>query len=157
MSMEELITIYTDGACRPSNPGPGGCACILLYKGNRKELTLSFKETTNSRMELMAVIMALEALKKKDIKIQIHADATYKIKSITKKWVYTWEKEKWRGRLNADLWKRFLAIHRTFTNTVEFIWVKGHTGDVENENCDKLANGAACGSEIIDTGYISKS
>jgi ribonuclease HI len=155
--MEEVVNIYTDGACRPSNPGPGGCACIMLYKEHRKEITMAFKESTNSRMELMAVILALESMKKKNVPIRIHADANYIVNSVKKGWLFNWEKENFYGRLNSDLWKRFLKIYRTFTSTIDFIWVKGHSGVLENENCDKLANKAATSnSNNIDVGYNKK-
>lgn len=152
--MEEVVKIYTDGACRPSNPGPGGCACVMIYKGHRKELSLGFLLSTNSRMELMAAIMALESMKKKDIKVVVNADAKYVVDSVNKGWVFGWEKDEFRGRLNADLWKRFLVAYRTFKE-IEFVWVKGHNGDTENEKCDKLANAAAGNPTLKDDGYAN--
>lgn len=153
---EEIIKIYTDGACQPSNPGPGGCACIMMYKNHRKEISVGFHESTNARMELMAVIVALEALKKKDIKVQIYADATYVVNSFNKGWVFGWEKERFKGRINSDLWIRLLNAYRQ-CKEVEFIWVKGHSGILENENCDKLATTAAANPVMPDIGYNKKS
>lgn len=153
--MEELIKIYTDGGCRPTNPGPGGCASVMIYKGKTKEISFGFKNSTNARMELMAVIKALESMKRSDIKIELHADSTYIVDSVNKKWVFKWEKENFAGRTNADLWMRFLVIYRSFKD-IEFIWVKAHNGHTENERCDKLATHAAKNPTLDDDGYIKK-
>lgn len=134
------IDIYTDGACS-GNPGPGGWGAILRYNGVEKELSGSQKETTNNRMELTAVIEALKALKE-PCETTVYTDSKYVCDAITKKWVYSWQKNGWRKAdkkpaLNVDLWEELLALldrHQT-----EFIWLKGHAGHPENERCDKMA------------------
>lgn len=148
------IKIYTDGSAEP-NPGKGGCGCILLYDGHRKELSAGYKLSTNSRMELMAVIMALEAIKNKEIKVNIYSDSKYVTDSFNKEWLFSWEKNQFRNRENSDLWIKLLALYRTFSK-VEFNWVKAHNGDVENEKCDRIANSAAKNPLLEDEEYIKK-
>lgn len=149
------IKLFADGACTP-NPGKGGCACILKYKEHEKELSVGYKMSTNSRMELRAVIMGLEAINRKDVKVIIYSDSKYVIDSFDKGWIYNWEKENFHKRTNADLFIRLLALHRSFT-TVEFVWVKGHNGHIENERCDSLAVAMSLSnSQTIDVGYIEK-
>ena len=134
----EIINLYTDGSCL-KNPGYGGCACILEYKGNKKELSSGYKLTTNNRMELMAVIIGLEAIKTKDKKVIIYSDSKYVIDSFDKGWIYNWEREGFYKRTNADLFIRLLNLYRSFPN-IEFSWVKGHNGHEENEKCDVYSN-----------------
>ena len=134
-----MINIYTDGSSR-GNPGPGGYGIVMLYKGQRKELSQGYRLTTNNRMELMAVIKALEALKNDKIDITIYSDSKYVVESIEKGWIWNWEKKNFKKKLNSDLWKIFIPLHKKFK--IKFKWVKGHSGDVENERCDELANKA---------------
>ncbi len=134
------IDIFTDGACS-GNPGPGGWGAILKYNGIEKELCGSQKETTNNRMELTAVIKALEALKE-PCTVTVYTDSKYVCDAITKQWVYSWKKNGWRKAdkkpaLNVDLWEEMLSL--LSHHTVDFIWLKGHAGHPENERCDKLA------------------
>lgn len=132
-----VINLYTDGACS-GNPGPGGCASILVYNGHRKQLSAGYKKTTNNRMELRAVIMGLEAINRTNTKIIIHSDSMYVINAFVKKWVFNWEKDNYKGKKNSDLFKILLELYRRF-ETIEFKWVKGHSGHEENETCDSLA------------------
>jgi len=130
------IRIYTDGASR-GNPGPGGYGIVLEYKGQVKELSGGFKLTTNNRMELLAVIIALESIKDKMHEIIVFSDSKYVVESINKKWIFQWEKRGFLKKKNPDLWRRFLKIYREFS--VTFVWVKGHDGHAQNERCDELA------------------
>ena len=145
-----MISIYTDGSSR-GNPGPGGYGIVMLYKGQRKELSQGYRLTTNNRMELMAVIKALEALKNDKIDITIYSDSKYVVESIEKGWIWNWEKKNFKKKLNSDLWKIFIPLHKKFK--IKFKWVKGHSGDVENERCDELANKAQEKELLIDKYY----
>lgn len=134
------IEIYTDGACS-GNPGPGGWGAVLVYNGKEKELSGSEKETTNNRMELTAVIMALNALNQ-PCEVKLTTDSKYVCDAINKGWVYSWRKNCWKKSdkkpaLNVDLWKELLSLLEK--HEVEFIWVKGHNGHKYNEICDALA------------------
>ncbi len=134
------IEIYTDGACS-GNPGPGGWGAVLVYNGKEKELSGSEKNTTNNRMELTAVIMALNALNQ-PCEVKLTTDSKYVCDAINKRWVYSWRKNGWkksdkRPALNVDLWKELLSLLEK--HEVEFIWVKGHNGHKYNEICDALA------------------
>lgn len=148
------LDIYTDGACS-GNPGAGGYGAVLLYKGARKEISQGFRRTTNNRMEMLAVIKALECLKE-PCNVTLYSDSKYVVDSITKGWVYGWKKRGWiksdkKKALNVDLWERLLPLLEK--HNVEFIWVKGHADNVENERCDELARGAiAAGSLLEDEG-----
>ena len=130
------INIYTDGSSR-GNPGPGGYGVLLEYKGRVKEIAEGFKLTTNNRMELLAVIVGLEAIKNKSYEISIYSDSKYVVEAINKGWVFNWEKKNFSKKKNPDLWRRFLKIYRNLN--VKFIWVKGHAGHIQNERCDELA------------------
>jgi len=145
-----MIKIFTDGSSR-GNPGPGGYGVVMLYKGNRKELSQGYRITTNNRMELTAVIKALEAIKKNSIKVTIYSDSKYVVESVEKGWVWNWGKKKFKKKKNIDLWKQFIPLYKKFN--IKFIWVKGHAGIKENERCDKLANLAQSSNLINDTGY----
>lgn len=136
----ERVEIYTDGSAK-GNPGPGGYGAILRFRGNEKELSQGFRMTTNNRMELLAVIVALEHLKTNQYVVKIHSDSKYVIDAITKGWIFAWEKKNFKGKKNADLWMRYLQLHSKFR--LEFEWVKGHDGHPENERCDRLAVSAA--------------
>ena len=138
------VTIYTDGACL-GNPGPGGYASILIYHSHRKELSGSEKHTTNNRMEMMAVITALEALTE-PCKVILYTDSRYIIDSVNMKWLEKWKAKNWmraksKPVLNTDLWKRMITS--LDKHQVVFNWVKGHTGNPENERCDILAKSVA--------------
>ncbi|MBR2351737.1 MAG: ribonuclease HI [Alistipes sp.] len=145
------ITIYTDGSAL-GNPGPGGYGIVLLCGPLRKELSAGFRLTTNNRMELMAVCVALEALKIEGSNVTIYSDSKYVVDAVSKGWLFGWEKRRFSGKKNPDLWIRFLAIYRR--HRVRFVWVKGHASTVENNRCDELAVAAANGSRLLeDTGY----
>jgi ribonuclease HI len=138
------IEIYTDGACL-GNPGPGGYGAILNYNGRIKELSDGFDETTNNRMEMTGVIVALEALKEV-CDVKLYSDSKYLVDSVKKGWVYSWQSKGWKKSdkskaLNIDLWERLLPLLEK--HNVEFFWVKGHNGHPENERCDFLATEAA--------------
>ncbi|WP_250631928.1 ribonuclease HI [Rhodoflexus caldus] len=137
------IIIYTDGSSR-GNPGPGGYGTILISPAHkvRKELSGGFRLTTNNRMELLAVITGLEALKSGDNEVVIYSDSQYVVNAVEKGWVFNWEKQGFKGKKNPDLWQRFLAAYRR-QRKVWFQWVKGHAGHPENERCDQLATMAA--------------
>jgi len=138
--MDEAIHIYTDGSSR-GNPGPGGWGAILMYKEQKREIFGSFRYTTNNRMELMAVIEALKLLKKKeDYEIIIYSDSKYVVDSYVKKWVFNWQKNNFKDRLNADLWKEFLQL---VNSKVKMKWVKGHASNEFNNKCDILATEAS--------------
>ncbi len=136
------IHIYTDGSAL-GNPGPGGYGIIIEWvgKGYIKEFSRGFKYTTNNRMELWAVIDALEKLKKKPMDVLVISDSKYVIEAVDKKWVFGWQKKNFKGKKNPDLWKRFLKIYPQ--HNVQFQWVKGHNDHPQNERCDQLAVTAA--------------
>jgi ribonuclease HI len=135
-SLTGPIYIYTDGACS-GNPGRGGYGVILRYGSHEKELSEGFARTTNNRMELMAVIKGLEALKHPHSKVVIVSDSKYVVEAINQGWLLNWEKKDWKKVKNADLWKQFLVLFRK--HDVTFNWIRGHAGHPENERCDELA------------------
>ena len=130
------VTVYTDGGAS-GNPGPGGYGAVMLSGKHYKELSGAFRLTTNNRMELLAVIQSLEALKAPGTEVTIYSDSKYVVDSVEKKWVFGWVKKNFKGKKNPDLWKRFLKIYEI--HKVEFVWVKGHAGNEYNEVADKLA------------------
>lgn len=134
------IQLYTDGSSR-GNPGPGGYGVVLKCGTHYKELSEGFEETTNNRMELLAVIVGLEAIKRENAEVIVYSDSTYVVKAINEGWVFGWEKKNFDKKANPDLWIRFLQIYRK--HRVRFIWIKGHAGHPENERCDALAVAAA--------------
>lgn len=138
--MNDIVTIYTDGACR-GNPGPGGWGAVLSYQGNTKEIYDGERETTNNRMEMMAAIMALESLKKPCV-IKLNTDSKYLLKGITE-WLANWKRRGWKTAAkkpvkNEDLWRRLDEANSK--HDIEWIWVKGHSGNPGNEHADQLAN-----------------
>ncbi|TCK85037.1 ribonuclease HI [Albibacterium bauzanense] len=131
-----MIEIFTDGASS-GNPGPGGYGAILRKGQHYKEISEGFRKTTNNRMELLAVIVALESIKIPNQEIMIYSDSKYIIDAVEKKWLYGWIKKGFAGKKNKDLWLRFFAVYKQ--HQVKFTWVKGHAGHIENERCDELA------------------
>jgi len=164
MNVMKNIEIYTDGGCARNPDGPGGYGVVLLYEKDgetyKKQLNEGYKSTTNNRMELMAVIKGLEALKEK-CNVKLYSDSQYIVNAINKKWVYKWKSYNWykspKGKerpKNIDLWEKIIDL--LDKHNVEFIWVRGHCGNFYNELCDKLANEAInSGNLIDDQGYIS--
>ncbi len=145
------VTIYSDGACL-GNPGRGGYGTVLLAGKHRKELSAGYRRTTNNRMELLGAIVGIEALKR-PCRIVLWSDSQYLVHALTKGWLEGWQKRGWRtsGKepvKNQDLWQRLLRA--VDPHTIEWRWVRGHTGDVENERCDQLAVAAANGAELLD-------
>lgn len=146
-----MIKIFTDGAAK-GNPGPGGYGAILRYGKHEKELSQGFRLTTNNRMELLAVIVALEALNKTGIAVEVYSDSSYVVNAVEKGWLWTWEKKDFKNKANPDLWTRLIPLLKKYKP--KFIWVKGHAGHPENERCDELAVEAAEGGNLqIDTAY----
>jgi len=149
--MQSEITIYTDGAAS-GNPGPGGYGVVLIAGRHRLEKSEGFRLTTNNRMELLAVIAGLEALKIPESRVVIYTDSKYVADSVEKGWVFQWESKFFKKKKNQDLWIRFLKIYRK--HNVRIVWIKGHSNNIENEICDRLAV-EACSSTLLleDTGY----
>jgi ribonuclease HI len=149
--MKPSITIYTDGAAR-GNPGPGGYGIVMISGQHRKELSGGYRYTTNNRMELMAVIVALEALKIEGSAVTVYTDSRYVADAVTKGWVFNWVAKRFKDKKNPDLWLRFLEIYKK--HNVKFIWVKGHNDNPLNERCDQLAVAASMLPGLPgDTGY----
>jgi len=151
--MPDEITIYTDGAAS-GNPGPGGFGTILIYGRHRLEKSEGFRLTTNNRMELMAVIAGLEALKKAGSRVVVYTDSRYVADAVEKGWVFQWEAKGFKKKKNPDLWLRFLKVYRK--HHVRFVWIKGHDNIPENEKCDRLAVEASKGPDLRDDeGYLT--
>ncbi|WP_179414685.1 ribonuclease HI [Mucilaginibacter sp. E4BP6] len=131
-----MIEIFTDGASS-GNPGPGGYGVILRSGQHYKELSEGFRKTTNNRMELLAVIKGLEAIKTPKQDVMIFSDSKYVIDSIEKRWVYGWVQKGFKDKKNKDLWLRYLEVSKL--HNIKFTWVRGHNGHPENERCDELA------------------
>ncbi len=155
MKDKSEITMYTDGASR-GNPGRGGYGVLLISGDYRKELSQGYKLTTNNRMELMAVIAGLKALKKEGMKITIYSDSQYVVKAIEEGWLDTWIKTNFKGgKKNVDLWKEFYNL--STKHTMRFVWVRGHANNPLNNRCDELATEAADGTDLLtDEGYMSQ-
>ena len=149
------VALYTDGACL-GNPGPGGYGVVLLYNEHRKELSGGFRLTTNNRMEIMAAIVGLTTLKAA-CRVTLYTDSQYLVNAMTKGWVERWRANGWKRNkhdkaLNPDLWEQLLRLCRS--HQVEFVWVRGHDNNRENERCDELARTAAGQRNLpSDTGY----
>lgn len=152
-----MITIYTDGAAK-GNPGPGGYGTVMMTTMNgkhyRKELSEGFRNTTNNRMELLAVIRGLQALKKEGQTVTVYSDSKYVVEAVEKGWIWNWQKKGFKKKANVDLWQEFIPLFNK--HKVKFKWVKGHAGIPENERCDQLAVAAAeSGNLKVDEGYES--
>lgn len=148
------INLYTDGAAR-GNPGPGGYGIVLEWpeKNYRKEFADGFKHTTNNRMELLAVIEGLKKLKSSEMQVTVYTDSRYVADAVEKKWVFGWERKKFKNRKNADLWKALLE--QLGKHTVKFVWIKGHNNHAQNERCDALAVAASKQPQLkVDIGFI---
>ena len=151
--MPAEITIYTDGAAR-GNPGKGGYGVILMSGTHRKEISQGYRLTTNNRMELMAVIAGLKALKKKGCRITIYSDSQYVVKAVKERWLDNWIRTGFKGgKKNKDLWMEFHRLAKD--HSIEFHWVKGHSHNSFNNRCDELATEAADGNDLlVDEGYL---
>ena len=136
--MSAQVHVYTDGSSR-GNPGPGGYGIVMQWVGKPyiKEFSQGYVKTTNNRMELLAVIVALEQLKNENTSVKVFTDSKYVVDSVDKKWVFGWEKKGYKDKKNPDLWKRFLKIYRK--QNVSFQWIKGHNNHKQNDRCDFLA------------------
>ena len=153
--MANKITIYTDGAAS-GNPGPGGYGIVLMSGKHRKELSQGYRKTTNNRMELLAVIVGLEALKVEKADVIIYSDSKYVVDAVEQGWIFSWEQARFKKKKNPDLWIRFLKVYRK--HSVKFFWVKGHDNNIENERCDKLAVEASkLPYLLVDEGYENES
>lgn len=149
--MPHPITIYTDGSSR-GNPGPGGYGVVLISGKHRKELSQGFRLTTNNRMELLSVIAGLEALKHKNCEVTILSDSKYVVEAVEKGWLNEWVKKNFKKKKNADLWLLFLKVYKK--HNVNFVWIKGHSDNIENNRCDTLAVEAALSPNLPpDEGY----
>jgi ribonuclease HI len=154
--VKPIVEIYTDGSCL-NNPGPGGYGVVLLWGDHRRELSGGFQYTTNNRMEIIAVIMGLKALKFPS-QVNLYTDSQYVVNAINKGWAKKWQKNSWQRNSkekakNADLWQQLLELSEQ--HQVNFIWVRGHSGNEENERCDRLAFSAAQGKNLpVDEMFI---
>jgi ribonuclease HI len=150
------VTIYTDGACDPNPGGPGGYGVVLISGNARKELSGGFRSTTNNRMEVLAAIKGLESLKM-PCKVTLYSDSEYLVKAMMQGWVQRWKARNWwRGKntraANSDLWEQLVVLCEK--HQVEFVWVRGHAGNRENERCDQLSYSALKQTNLpIDEGY----
>ncbi len=154
--MPTKVHIYTDGACS-GNPGKGGYGIVMEWVGKpyTKEFAEGYRKTTNNRMELLAVIVALEKLKAENMEVTVFSDSKYVVDAVEKKWVFRWEKKGFQGKKNVDLWKRFLKVYRK--HQVTFEWVKGHNNHPQNERCDQLAVKASKKETLlVDVGFEEK-
>ena len=149
------IIIYTDGSAK-GNPGRGGYGVVMLSGKHRKEISKGFLLTTNNRMELLAVIVGIENVKKLNSEIVVYSDSKYVVNAIEKGWLFDWQKKNFKGKKNPDLWIRFLSVYKK--HSIRFFWVKGHNNNVENERCDRLAVSAAEGADLVsDVWYENQS
>jgi len=144
--LSQPITIYTDGSAR-GNPGPGGYGVVMLSGKHRKELSQGYRLTTNNRMELLSVIVALEALKISNSDVTVYSDSKYVVEAIEKGWLEEWVRKNFKKKKNVDLWLRFLKIYKK--HKVKFVWIKGHANNPLNETCDKLAVAASSMPDIL--------
>ena len=145
--MHKQLIIYTDGASR-GNPGPGGFGTILMFGNAKKELSGGYRFTTNNRMELMAVIAGLEALKKENLNITVYSDSQYVVKAVQEGWLKNWIATNFKGgKKNKDLWLHYYDLAQK--NNIRFVWVKGHASNPHNNRCDELATAAADGKDLL--------
>src|SRR5579872_5107095 len=153
--MSNELVMYTDGAAR-GNPGPGGYGTILFWGDRQKELSGGYRYTTNNRMELMAVIAGLEALKKDGLKITIYSDSQYVVRAVEQGWLKNWIATDFKGgKKNKDLWLRYADLAEK--HRIRFQWVKGHADNPINNRCDELATAAADGYDLIeDEGFENR-
>jgi len=143
----DTITVYTDGSSR-GNPGPGGYGVVLIWGSIKKELSKGYRRTTNNRMELMAVIAALEALKKNNQHLLVYSDSNYVVKAIEEGWLKNWIRTDFKGgKKNKDLWMRFYELSKK--HKIKFVWVKGHASNPHNNRCDILATNAADSYDLL--------
>ena len=147
MEGKPTIYLYTDGAAS-GNPGPGGWGAVLVCGDLRKEMSGGFALTTNNRMELLAVIKGLEAIRWENATVEVWSDSSYVVKAVEEKWLDKWLATGFKKKKNSDLWLKFLPLYRK--HQVTFHWLKGHAGHPENERCDRLATTAADGTELLD-------
>jgi ribonuclease HI len=141
------ITIYTDGSAR-GNPGPGGYGAILIWGEIKKEIAKGYRYTTNNRMELLAVIKSLEALRKENLSVTIYSDSAYVVKAVEERWLNNWIKTNFKGgKKNRDLWMQY--YHLSLKHTIRFKWVKGHANNPWNNRCDELATAAADSKHLL--------
>jgi len=151
--MVHKVILYTDGAAR-GNPGPGGYGVVLISGKHRREISEGFRLTTNNRMELMAVIVGLEALKNPGTDVVVYTDSRYVADAVEEGWVFQWESKMFRKKKNPDLWIRFLKVYRQ--HKVRLVWIKGHSDNKENELCDRMAVEASLKNNLReDPGYSS--
>ena len=148
------IEIYTDGSAK-GNPGKGGYGIVIKNKDNYLEISNGYRLTTNNRMELLAVIVALEKIENTDEEIIITSDSKYVIDAVTKGWVFNWQRKGFKKKKNPDLWKRFLKEYHKYK--IKFVWVPGHSGHIENERCDELAVNASIHEELEVDEYFENS
>ena len=126
---------------------------VMIFGKHRKELSEGYRLTTNNRMELLAVIRGLEALKRNDLNVKVYTDSRYVSDAVNEGWVFNWEAKRFKKKKNVDLWQRFLDLYRKFS--ISFIWVKGHASIPENERCDQLAVEASYREVLLeDSGYV---
>ena len=145
------VTMYTDGGAS-GNPGPGGYGTLLIYGEHVREMSEGFRLTTNNRMELLAVIVGLEALTRDGVEVDVYSDSKYVVDAVMKRWVFNWEKKGYKDKKNPDLWQRFLRVYRK--HKVTFHWVKGHAGNPLNERVDAMAVAAyQTGNLLTDAWY----
>ena len=145
------VPMYTDGGAS-GNPGPGGYGTLLMYGEHVKEMSEGFRLTTNNRMELLAVIVGLEALTRDGVEVDVYSDSKYVVDAVEKRWVFGWEKKGYKDKKNSDLWQRFLRVYRR--HQVQFHWVKGHAGNPLNERVDAMAVAAyQTGDLLTDAWY----
>jgi ribonuclease HI len=152
--MPHKVIIYTDGAAS-GNPGPGGYGVVLISGKHRLELSEGYRLTTNNRMELMAVIAGLEALKVPGSEVVVYTDSKYVADAVEQGWVFQWESKFFKKKKNPDLWMRFLRVYRN--HKIKFIWIKGHDNNPENELCDRMAVDASGRNNLLeDSGYLTE-
>lgn len=148
MSSDNQLIIYTDGAAR-GNPGRGGYGIILMWGNSKKEISAGYRHTTNNRMELLAVIKALESLNRTGLQVAIYTDSRYIVDSVQKGWLKNWMKTDFKGgKKNKDLWTRYYTLAQGYD--IRFHWVKGHDSNPLNNRCDELATSAADGKHLLE-------